>query len=314
MAKQYIGIDIGGTSIKLGIVTDRGEVTVRKETIYTDEGDNRTVMQAIIDSISELLVENSLNADDVAGIGISAAGCINSVTGSVAENGGNVPGWSRTAVCSVLTKEFGIPSTLANDANCAVLGEYWAGAAMGYTDVVGVTLGTGVGGGIITGGRLLEGAHGYAGELGHFPTHAGGEHCICGIDGCFERYASTSALIRTAVSEDPDLRTGRILFSAAQEGDRHALDLLDRWIEEIAYGIAGLVHVFDPQLILIGGGVSAQEELLVKPLRERVLSKVMPDFAADLEFRPAALGNDAGMIGAVYYLMSRENTMHRAQQ
>lgn len=182
---------------------------------------------------------------------------------------------------------------------------------MGYTDVVGVTLGTGVGGGIITGGRLLEGAHGYAGELGHFPTHAGGDHCICGLDGCFERYASTSALIRTAVSEDPDLTSGRVLFSAAEAGDRHALDLLDRWIGEIAYGIAGLIHVFDPQLVLIGGGVSAQDRLLIQPLKEKVLSMIMPDFADDLEFRPAALGNDAGLIGAVYYLMSRENTARR---
>lgn len=311
MAKEYIGVDIGGTSIKLGIVSERGEVEARKETVYTADGDNRTAMQAIKDSIKELLEEQGVRIKAVSGIGVSAAGCINSVTGSVARNGGNIPGWSRTNVCSELNDEFDVPVTLANDANCAVLGELWTGAAMGYTDVVGVTLGTGVGGGIVTGGRLLEGAHGYAGELGHFPTHAGGEHCICGLDGCFERYASTSALIRTAVAEDPDLVNGLVLFSAAEAGDRHALDLLDRWMDEVAYGIAGLVHVFDPQLILIGGGVSRQEKLLVKPLKKKVLGMVMPDFADDLEFRPASLGNDAGLIGAVYYLMSKENTMHR---
>ena len=228
MAKKYIGVDVGGTSIKLGIVDDRGEVLIKKESIYTDEGDGRTAIQAIKDSIRELIEEQDLSGSDISGIGVSAAGCINSVEGCVAKNGGNVPGWSGTEVCRELTDEFGYFTTLANDANCAVLGELWAGAAMGYTDVVGVTLGTGVGGGIITGGRLLEGAHGYAGELGHFPTHAGGDHCICGLDGCFERYASTSALIRTAVSEDPDLTSGRVLFSAAEAGDRHALDLLDR--------------------------------------------------------------------------------------
>lgn len=311
MAKKYIGVDVGGTSIKLGIVDDRGDVLTKKESIYTDEGDGRTAIQAIKDSIRELIEEQDLNGSEISGIGVSAAGCINSVDGCVAKNGGNVPGWSGTEVCKELTDEFGYFTTLANDANCAVLGELWAGAAMGYTDVVGVTLGTGVGGGIITGGRLLEGAHGYAGELGHFPTHAGGDHCICGLDGCYERYASTSALIRTAVSEDPDLTSGRVLFSAAEAGDRHALDLLDRWIGEIAYGIAGLIHVFDPQLVLIGGGVSAQDELLIEPLKNKVLSMVMPDFASDLEFRPAALGNDAGLIGAVYYLMSRENTVRR---
>jgi glucokinase len=174
-------------------------------------------------------------------------------------------------------------------------------------NVVGITIGTGVGGGVITNGRLLEGAHGYAGELGHFPTHAGGKKCLCGLRGCYERYASTSALIRKAVTEDPDLKSGRVLFSAAESGDKHALALLDEWIEEIAYGIAGLVHVFDPQLVLIGGGVSAQEKLLIDPLRKKVLSMIMPDFADELEFRRAELGNDAGMIGAVYYLLSREN-------
>lgn len=311
MARNFIGVDIGGTSIKLGIVTENGEVLVRKETIYTDSEDGRSVMQAMTDSIRELIADQHADISDFSGIGVSAAGCINSVTGSVAENGGNVPGWSRTEVTMLLREEFGLPASLANDANCAVLGEFWKGAASGCSNVVGVTLGTGVGGGVITGGRLLEGAHGYAGELGHFTTHAGGEHCVCGLDGCFERYASTSALIRRASSEDPELKSGRILFGRAADGDRHALGLLEEWIDEIAYGITGLVHIFDPELVLIGGGVSAQEELLIEPLKARVISMVMPDFAADLEFRPAALGNDAGLIGAVYYFLSKENISRR---
>lgn len=307
MLKKYIGADIGGTSIKLGIVTGEGTLLSRMEREYAAESGGRSVMQILIDSISELISDQAPEIDEVSGIGVSAAGCINSVTGSVAENGGNVPGWSGTEVCRHLRERFGLPASLANDANCAVLGEFWAGAARGYTDVIGITLGTGVGGGVITGGRLLEGAHGYAGELGHFITHAGGEQCVCGMSGCWERYASTSSLIRKAVSEDPALRSGRLLFSAADEGSRHAAKLLEDWITEIAYGIAGYVHVFDPQLVLIGGGVSAQEQLLIEPLREKVLSMVMPDYARDLEFRPAALGNNAGMIGAVYYLLSREN-------
>lgn len=311
MTKKYIGVDIGGTSIKMGIVTDDGEVLCRKEIIYTEGTGSSSVMETICESIRELTAEQGCEITEFSGIGVSAAGCINSVTGSVAANGGNVPGWSRTEVCSILRKEFGIPATLANDANCAVLGEFWKGAASGYTDVVGVTLGTGVGGGVITGGRLLEGAHGYAGELGHFPTHAGGERCVCGSEGCFERYASTSALIRRATEADPELRNGRILFRAAEAGEPEAIALLDSWIEEIACGITGLVHIFDPQLVLIGGGVSAQESLLIKPLRDKVLAMVMPDYAQDLEFRRAALGNDAGMIGAVYYFLSKENISRR---
>ena len=305
MNKRYIGVDVGGTSVKLGIVDDKGQVHLRKEAVYTEAGSTAPVMDVIIGSIREL-ADASIGIEAFSGIGVSAAGCINSVEGKVAINGGNVPNWSHTEVCSILRKEFDIPVTLANDANCAILGEFWTGAAKGYTDVLGITLGTGVGGGVITGGRLLEGSHGFAGELGHFPTHAGGDHCICGLDGCFERYASTSSMIRSAIDIDPEFRNGKALFSAAAAGEMHAKSILDNWITEIAYGIAGFVHVFDPQLVLIGGGVSAQKEMLVKPLGEKVLSMIMPDFAADIEFKAAALGNDAGMVGAVYYLLSKE--------
>ena len=304
--RHFIGVDVGGTSVKLGIVDKKGCVLEKKEVVYTAEKDSRKIMDVITDSIRELAFENG-GVDRFSGIGVSAAGCINSVKGCVAENGGNVRGWSNTEVCSILCEEFGIPASLANDANCAVLGELWTGAASGYTDVLGITLGTGVGGGVITGGKLLEGAHGFAGELGHFTTHAGGDCCVCGQDGCFERYASTSALVRYARKTDPDLNSGRAIFTAAEAGDRTAQSVLDEWITEIAYGIAGYVHVFDPQLVLIGGGVSAQEKLLIRPLREKVLSMVMPDYARDLEFRSASLGNDAGLVGAVYYLLSREN-------
>lgn len=309
--RKYIGVDVGGTSIKMGIVSASGGILARKETIYTDAKGKISVMQSISESIAGLLEEQDIRIQDMSGIGVSAAGCINSMTGRVADNGGNVPDWSHTEVCRELKESFGLNSTIANDANCAVLGEYWMGAAKGYSNVVGVTLGTGVGGGVIAGGRLLEGAHGYAGELGHFPTHAGEEHCICGISGCFERYASTSALIRKASAADPELKNGRALFKAAHAGDKTASALIDEWIEEIAFGITGLVHVFDPELVLIGGGVSAQDSLLIQPLREKVLSMVMPDFAKDLQFRAAALGNDAGMIGAVYYYMSKESSGDR---
>ena len=302
--RKFIGVDVGGTSVKLGTVDGKGRVFDQKEVIYSKDGD-RHVMDAICESIRGIAEENG-GISGFAGIGVSAAGCINSVKGCVAGNGGNIPDWSRTEVCSILRKEFGIPATLANDANCAILGELWTGAARGYSEVLGITLGTGVGGGVITGGKLLEGAHGFAGELGHFPTHVGGDHCICGLDGCFERYASTSAMIRYAIDIDPDLDNGRALFSAAESGEMQALEILDTWITEIAAGIAGYIHVFDPQLVLIGGGVSAQKTLLIEPLRKKVLSLIMPDFRDDLEFKAAALGNSAGMVGAVYYLMSKE--------
>ncbi|MBR2540516.1 MAG: ROK family protein [Mogibacterium sp.] len=305
MVRQFIGADIGGTSIKLGIIGENGIISARREISYKAGEGEPTVMEVLISGIHEMVSAEGLNIDDMFGIGVSAAGCINSVTGSVAKNGGNVPNWSETPVCQMLREEFGLPATLANDGNCAVLGEQWIGAAIGCTDVLGITLGTGVGGGIITGGKLLEGSRGYAGEIGHFPTHAGGEHCVCGLDGCYERYASTSALIRKTSAEDPEWNNGRVFFTAVSEGDENACRILGEWIDEISYGIAGLIHIFDPQVILIGGGVSKQEELLIRPLRDRVMSMIMPDFADDIDFRAAQLGNDAGIAGAVRYLMSR---------
>ena len=182
------------------------------------------------------------------------------------------------------------------------LGEVWVGGAQGYTDVIGVTLGTGVGGGILTGGRLLEGARGLGGELGHYRTHAlDGVPCTCGATGCWERYAATTALVRTAKEKNPAWTDGRAIFAAAEAGNPEVLALLDAWTDEIAQGLAGMVHIFNPQLILIGGGVSAQQKLLIAPIAAKVKASVMPAFAEGLEVRAAQLHNDAGMVGAVYY-------------
>ena len=201
-----------------------------------------------------------------------------------------------------LEREFCLPVTVANDANCMLLGEVWAGAAKGYTDVIGVTLGTGVGGGILTGGRLLEGARGLGGELGHYRTHAlDGVPCTCGATGCWERYAATTALVRAAKEKDTAWTDGRAIFAAAEAGNPEVLALLDAWTDEIAQGLAGMVHIFNPQLILIGGGVSAQQKLLIAPIAAKVKASVMPAFAEGLEIRAAQLHNDAGMVGAVYY-------------
>ena len=191
---------------------------------------------------------------------------------------------------------------MANDANCMCLGEVWVGGAKGYTDVIGVTLGTGVGGGILTGGRLLEGARGLGGELGHYRLHAlDGVPCTCGAAGCWERYAATTALVRAAQEKDPAWTNGRAIFAAAQAGNEIVLALLDHWTDEIAQGLAGMVHIFNPQLILIGGGVSAQQKLLIDPIAAKVKASVMPAFAEGLEIRAAQLHNDAGMVGAIYY-------------
>ena len=305
MNKQYLGVDIGGTFIKLGIVDDAGNVSMRRE-VPIDRSGKGTVMETVMNGIDTLLKDSRLEAGAFEGIGVSAAGCIDTNKGCVAENGGNIPDWSFTPVAGPLSERYGIGATIANDGNCVALAEAWVGAARGLRDVICVVLGTGVGGGIISGGHLIEGTHGFGGEIGHFPTHADllmtgekkwGSH--------YETFASTGALVRRALMSGKDWLNGKEIFEAAASGDAGALEILDGWTTEIAAGITGLVHIFDPEVVLIGGGVSAQNELLVKPVRDKVIETVTPDMAAELKLRAAELGNNAGMVGAVKYFIDR---------
>ena len=300
--KQYFGIDIGGTAVKLGIVDETGRVLLKGEESVSFDGYQTPVLTTVRRAAKQFLTTNAIPVENLAGIGVSATGQIDSRKGIVAGTCGNFPNYIGSPIRSALEEDFGLPVTVANDANCMTLGEVWVGAAQGCTDVIGVTLGTGVGGGILTGGHLLEGARGLGGELGHYRTHAlDGVDCTCGAKGCWERYAATTALVRTAQEKDPAWKDGRAIFAAAEAGDETVLSLLDAWTDEIAQGLAGMVHIFNPQLILIGGGVSAQQKLLIEPIAAKVKASVMPAFAEGLEVRAAQLHNDAGMVGAVYY-------------
>ena len=300
--KQYFGIDIGGTAVKLGIVDETGKVLCKGEQSVNFDGYQTPVLDTVRKAAKEFLTAQAIPVESLSGIGVSATGQIDSRKGIVAGTCGNFPNYIGSPIKAALEQDFGLPVTVANDANCMTLGEVWVGGAQGYTDVIGVTLGTGVGGGILTGGRLLEGARGLGGELGHYRTHAlDGVLCTCGASGCWERYAATTALVRAAQPRNHKWRDGRAIFESAHAGDPIILALLEDWTDEIVQGLAGLVHIFNPQLILIGGGVSAQQELLIEPIARKVRASIMPACAEGLEIRAAQLHNDAGMVGAVYY-------------
>ncbi len=306
MEKHYLGVDIGGTAVKLGVVDAFGHVGIMDEVSVSFDNYQTPIMDTVSGAIDRFLQKNDIEKAQLAGVGVSATGQVDSAKGLVAGTCGNLPGWSGTDIRARLEKQLALPVTVANDANCMCLGEVWAGAAKGYTDVIGVTIGTGVGGGILAGGKLLEGRRGLGGELGHFPIHAkDGVKCTCGNIGCWERYASTSALVRAAKTMDKTLENGRVIFEAAHQGRADVLALLAGWTDEIAAGLIGLTHIFNPQIILIGGGVSLQQELLIEPLRKKVMSGVMPAFAEGLELRAASLGNDAGLVGGVYYFRTQ---------
>lgn len=300
--KQYLAIDIGGTSVKLGIVDEGGRVLAKAEQSVCFDYYETPILTTVLSASEQFLKEQDVRPQSLAGIGVSATGQIDTHTGTVVGTCGSLPNYIGSPIKAELEAKFGLPVTVANDANCMTLGEVWVGGAKGYTDVIGVTLGTGVGGGILTGGRLLEGARGLGGELGHYRIHAlDGVLCTCGASGCWERYAATTALVRAAQPRNHKWRDGRAIFESAHAGDPIILALLEDWTDEIVQGLAGLVHIFNPQLILIGGGVSAQQELLIEPIARKVRASIMPAFAEGLEIRAAQLHNDAGMVGAVYY-------------
>ena len=299
MNRKYIGVDVGGTSVKLGIVDDKGQVHLRKEAVYTEAGSTAPVMDVIIGSIREL-ADASIGIEAFSGIGVSAAGCINSVEGKVAINGGNVPNWSHTEVCSILRKEFDIPVTLANDANCAILGEFWTGAAKGYTDVLGITLGTGVGGGIIIGGKIVSGSTGAGGEIGHI--HLEDEEpaaCGCGGHGCLEQYASATGVVRIAkkklafsdtasVLRDKEI-TAKDIWDAVKEGDELAIEVAKVYGEYLGKGLAAVANVVNPDIFVIGGGVSKAGEVLIDYMKPYFEKYVFPG-AKNAKFALAVLG------------------------
>ena len=303
---MILAIDIGGTAVKMGLLTREGCILARREAPVCFDGYRTPILTTVLREAKAFLREQNAQAE---GIGVSATGQVDDRSGTVIGTNGAIPGYEGTCFQAALSEEFSVPVHVLNDANAAVLGEAYIGRGRGCRELLMVTLGTGVGGGVISGGRLLRGRRGLAGELGHFSIDRHGIPCTCGSRGCYERYASASALMnmaRSAAADPAEVRDGRAFFRRVAEGDPVLRKVLDSWLDQVAAGLIGLGHIFNPEMILIGGGVSAQEDLLIAPLRERVLRGLMPRFREDVRLEAAALGNDAGMIGAMKYWLDRE--------
>ena len=298
---MILSIDIGGTAVKMGLVDHEGAIHARHEASVCFDHYQTPILTTVIREAQAFLARESAQIE---GIGVSATGQVDDRAGAVIGTNGKIPHYEGAQIKRDMEAAFGVPVFALNDANAAALGECFAGRAKGVQNVLMVTLGTGVGGGIVLGGKIFGGTRGIAGELGHFTLYQDGPRCPCGKRGCFESYAATTALVRRAkeATGEADMN-GRIVFSRAADGDQAMLAVLSAWIDDIAAGISGLVHIFNPQMVLIGGGVSAQEALLIAPLRERVMRSVMPRFGECLRLEAATLGNDAGMIGAAKFYL-----------
>ena len=304
----HIGIDLGGTFVKFGAVGENGNV-LRKDKIPTPAGcDYGATVSAIAEAVKGMIAD----MDVPESVGIGCPGVIDGEHGMVV-TGGNL-GWENKSLASDLGELLGIPVTLCNDANAAAYGEYICGAGKEYRSIVLITLGTGVGSGVILGGKLVTGALGGGGGVGPEVIRMDGDPCACGRRGCFEAYASASALVRqtkNAMVAHPESKMwelckgsvdnadGRTAFDGMRRGDDTAKEVVERYLNYLAEGIANIVNVFRPQAVLIGGGISAEGEALTLPLQEKVDSKILGRGRyAPVKIGAASLGNDAGLVGA----------------
>lgn len=307
---MYLGIDIGGTAVKMGIVLENGEIVSTSNFDVAFDKYNTPIFETVKKGIRIFSSNNKINPRSLYGIGVSATGQVDSSAGSIIGVGGNIKNWCGTEIKKELESIYGIKTTVVNDANCMVIGEQWIGRAKGFKNVIGITIGTGVGGGIIVDSKILLGSIGIAGELGHFSINSEGKQCTCGNIGCYEQYASMSALINNVKEKYDKLEkisflkediNGKLIFNELEKENVEIQSIVDEWTGCIGKGLVSLTHIFNPEIILIGGGVSKQEKLFINPIRKYVLEKSMEKFSSNLKVESADLGNNAGIVGAVYY-------------
>ncbi|MDY2777532.1 MAG: ROK family protein [Collinsella sp.] len=300
--KRVFGVDVGGTTIKFSIIDESGAL-LEQWAIPTDTSESGSnIPRDIAEQINGKLAAVA-EAPLAIGVGIPGP-----VVGDLVERAVNL-GWGEMPLGILLREATGLPVTLLNDANAAALGEAWMGgdSACRGGNAVFVTLGTGVGGGIIVGGRVMNGQHGCAGEIGHMPVAAPGERqCGCGKVNCLECYASATGFVKTANelyegAGDPRGYTeGRQVFEQVAEGDPIAVRARDITVDLLARGLASIMCTVDPQEVIVGGGLSHAGDLLMRPLAEALERYVFPATAGKYVLRRATLGNDAGALGAAY--------------
>lgn len=309
----YIGIDLGGTNIAVGIVDESFKIVKKGSTPTLVNRDPELIIADMGKLCLELLAETGIGLEEVVCAGIAAPGSVNPRTGII-EYANNLP-FLRFPIADTLRKYLPVRKVfLENDANAAALGEAVGGTAKGKRLSVMITLGTGVGGGVIIDGKIYSGFN-YAGaELGHTVIEYNGRQCSCGRKGCFEAYASATALVSMTKEKlaackdtlmwemcgnDINKADARIAFAAMKKGDRAGKEVVDMYISYLACGITNMINIFQPEVLLIGGGVCNERDYLLKPLTEIVnADQYTRNQAVKTEIKIAALGNDAGIVGA----------------
>lgn len=311
--KYVFGVDIGGTTVKLGFFDTEGNILDKWEIPTRKELGGKYILPDIADSIADKLMENSITKEEVVGVGVGVPGPVDA--DGVVFKAVNL-GWDIFSVSNTLGDLVNLPVKAGNDANVAALGEMWKGGGKGHDDLVAVTLGTGVGGGIIVQGKLLAGATGAGGEIGHIHVEDNEtDRCGCGKTGCLEQYGSATGIVRLAtraleatdeasVLRDGEL-TAKAVCDAAKAKDAVAVKVMEQFGEYLGRGLAAIACVVNPEIFVIGGGVSKAGEMLFDYIRPHY-EKYVFHGSKNTKFALATLGNDAGIVGAARLVLEQD--------
>ena len=309
-----IGVDLGGTNIAVGIVNEAGEITEKLSVKTKAPRPANEIVSDIADTINTLLKNNNLTLSDISCAGIGVPGAVDSKSGSVSFS--NNLQFFSVPLGSLLKEKVGIPFLVANDANAAAFGEFMAGSGKNTENFITITLGTGIGSGIIINKRLYTGGNGAAAEIGHMKIASEGIPCSCGRTDCFEKYASATALVsqtRAAMEKYPDSlmwelcdgdkakANGKTAFIAMHKGDKAGIKVIEDYVRFLAMGVINVINIFQPDVLSIGGGISGSGDDIIIPLKKHIEKEDYARFTnIRTEIKTATLGNDAGIIGAAF--------------
>ncbi len=309
--KHVIGVDLGGTGIKSGLISESGEIK-RSAAIPTDaSGGGDSVFRGIERAVRVLLAAAKEKAVSVAGIGVGTPGTVDPESGRVS-GAGNISGWDGMPLAQSLEDVFGVPVFASNDATLFALGEARFGAGRGKSNVFCFTIGTGIGGGSVIGGRVYRGASDAAAEVGHMTVKLDGRKCVCGSSGCLESYASASAVAREGrracrsadslilrlAGGEPRRISAKHVYDAAKKGDPEALDVVRKTGRYLGAGVANILNLFNPEVVVIGGGVSRAGRILTDSVKESVLEYSLEINMRGVQIVLSRLHSKAGMLGA----------------
>lgn len=307
----YVGIDLGGTNTKIGLLDEDGNIlfsTIVKT--ESEQGFEKTIER--LSNILKIQVNNlNISFNDVAGVGLGVPGPV--ANGRIVKFWANFLWPVNVDLAAEFEKHLGVPVKVDNDVNVITLGEMWKGGGRGYKNVLGLAIGTGIGGGVVVNGKLVSGKNGAGGEVGHIKVERDGKLCGCGQEGCWEAYASATGLVREAKSrltvnknnllyertKDREVEA-KDIFDAARDGDEFSLNLVDYEAEFIALGIGNLLNVLDTDVVVVGGGIALAGDILFDKINEKLRKYAMLSTLEGLKIVQAELGNDAGIYGAAY--------------